>query len=146
MSFNLSTACIYYLNFYDLWKELQSYIHTPSTKDLRKKLLERRILGETLTVKERDPYLCAAGSFFFPGLGQVYCGRILRGVIFLIPAVILTFPYFIISWYAYLDYYDYWRIWWPALQYPISKVIDLIVRVVATYDAYRVAKHTHIQQ
>jgi len=97
-----------------------------------------------LTVKERDPYLCAVGSFFFPGLGQVYCGRILRGIIFLIPAVLLTIPYSIASLAVYLDFgrTEPWRYWVYGLNPLISKIIDFIVRVIATYDAYKVARLT----
>lgn len=95
-----------------------------------------------MTVRERDPYLCAAGSFFFPGLGQVYCGRILRGIVFLIPAVLLTVPYGIISLSVYFDHTATWWMYWSSLITPISKIIDFLVRVIATYDAYRVAELT----
>ena len=107
-------------------------------------------MGEILTVKERDPYLCAAGSFFFPGLGQVYCGRILRGVVFLIPAVLLTIPHslnlLIVAFRWSPPEIASWLQTWYAFITPIDRTIDLIVRVIATYDAYRIAKHTHIQQ
>ena len=99
-----------------------------------------------LTVEERDPYLCAAGSFFFPGLGQVYCGRIVRGIAFLIPAVLLTIPYGLISLSIHVNHFL--PVWWPyltSLITPISKIVDFVVRVIATYDAYNVAKQTHIQ-
>jgi TM2 domain-containing membrane protein YozV len=95
-----------------------------------------------LTAKERDPYLCAAGSFFFPGLGQVYCGRILRGIVFLIPAVLLTIPYGLISLYIYFDLSPTWFSYWTSLITPISRIVDFVVRVVSTYDAYKVAKST----
>ena len=87
--------------------------------------------GYVLNVKERDPYLCAAGSFFFPGLGQVYSGRIIRGILFLIPSVILSVPIIVpvIHWISW-----YWT--------PIAKITDFIVRVIATYDAYRIGKST----
>lgn len=82
---------------------------------------------------ERDPYLCASGSFFFPGLGQVYCGRILRGIIFLVPAVIV----------AVLWYYP-GAIWhYTAVGYSFSftsHVVDFMVRAIATYGAYNIAK------
>jgi TM2 domain-containing membrane protein YozV len=100
-----------------------------------------QIVGETLTVRERDPYLCAAGSFFFPGLGQVYCGRILRGIVFLIPAVLLTIPYGLVSLIYYgpsPTLFSYWTL----LGTPISRIVDFVVRVVSTYDAYKVAKPT----
>jgi len=95
-----------------------------------------------LPIKERDPYLCAAGSFFFPGLGQVYCGRILRGLVFLIPAVVLTIPNAVIYLSLQFNWIDYpfWLSTWSNLLMLISKVVDFIVRALATYDAYRIAK------
>lgn len=100
------------------------------------------MFGETLSTKERDPYLCAAGSFFFPGLGQVYCGRILRGVVFLIPALLLTIPSPLQSLSLYFDYTTTTWIYWISVFPVVSKVVDFIVRVVATYDAYRIARLT----
>ena len=100
-----------------------------------------------MSPRERDPFLCAAGSFFFPGLGQVYCGRILRGLVFLIPAVLLQFPYPLIYIPTYLQWVNY-TYWSPllsvvgVLQSPITKLVDLIVRAIATYDAYKLAKST----
>ena len=94
-----------------------------------------------MTVNERDQYLCAAGSFFFPGLGQVYCGRILRGIIFLIPAVLLTFPYGFFYLFVHLGAPAWWP-YWTYLITPISQITDFVVRVIATYDAYKVAKLT----
>ena len=104
-------------------------------------------LVTTLSVRERDPCLCAAGSFFFPGLGQVYCGKILRGIVFLIPAVLLTIPYGIISLSIYFHWFDYsaWWTYWTALISLISKIIDFVVRVIATYDAYNIAKLTRTE-
>lgn len=101
-----------------------------------------------LSVRERDPFLCAAGSFFFPGLGQVYCGRILRGFFFLIPAILLQVPYPFI----YLLNLRAWTaiptllIPWSVLMGPLSQVIDFIVRAIATYDAYKIAKSTEAAQ
>jgi len=96
-----------------------------------------------LQIKERDPYLCAAGSFFFPGLGQVYCGRILRGLVFLIPAVLLTIPNAVIYLSFNFDWIEFpfgWLTTWSCLLGLISKVVDFIVRAISTYDAYRIAK------
>ncbi len=95
-----------------------------------------------MAVKERDPYLCAAGSFFFPGLGQVYCGRIPRGIVFLIPAVLLTFPYGFFYQFVQLGQVPGWWPYWTSLITPLSKIIDFVVRVIATYDAYKLAKPT----
>ena len=96
--------------------------------------------GGTLVVAERDPYLCAAASFFFPGLGQVYCGRILRGVLFLIPTVLLTLPYGLVSLGIRFDPSVVWWTYWTSLITPISRIVDFIVRVIATYDAFNLAK------
>jgi TM2 domain-containing membrane protein YozV len=96
-----------------------------------------------LSVRERDPYLCAAGSFFFPGLGQVYCGRTLRGIVFLIPAVLLTIPYALISLSIHFSWFGpltQWLTYWSSLVTIVSKIIDFLVRIIATYDAYNVAK------
>ncbi|UCG45258.1 MAG: hypothetical protein JSV58_00285 [Candidatus Bathyarchaeota archaeon] len=92
---------------------------------------------------ERNPYLCAAGAFFFPGLEQVYCGRILRGVTFLIPAILLTIPYGLMALTVHLGFpgVDWWT-YWASLITPISKVVDFAVRVIAAYDAIKVAKLT----
>jgi TM2 domain-containing membrane protein YozV len=96
-----------------------------------------------LTGRERDPYLCAAGSFFFPGLGQVYCGRILRGIVFLIPAVLLTIPYGVFYLIFRLDpIAGSWFAYWSSLASVMLKITDFIVRVIATYDAYKIAKLT----
>jgi hypothetical protein len=95
-----------------------------------------------LPIKERDPYLCAAGSFFFPGLGQVYCGRILRGLVFLIPAVLLTIPNAVIYLSFHFNWIEYpvWLSVWSYLLGLISKVVDFIVRAISAYDAYRIAE------
>jgi len=97
---------------------------------------------------KRDPYLCAAGSFFFPGLGQVYCGRILRGLVFLIPAVLLTVPNAAIylSFHFNLVEYPVWLTTWSYLLGLVSKMVDFIVRALATYDAYRIAKSIEATQ
>jgi hypothetical protein len=100
-----------------------------------------------LSVREREPFLCAAGSFFFPGLGQVYCGKILRGLFFLIPAILLQVPYPFIYLYAYFQstYYATVLTYWSSLFPLVSKLVDLIVRAAATYDAYRIAKSVEVK-
>ena len=98
-----------------------------------------------LKQKERDPFLCAAGSFFFPGLGQVYCGRIARGIVFLTPAVLLTVPYAAISLALYSHLFGIQSTWFSVLSSLIgliSQVVNFIVRVIATYDAYKIAQES----
>ena len=92
---------------------------------------------------ERNPFLCAAGSFFFPGLGQVYCGRIARGIVFLAPAVFLSVPNAAMSLALYFHLFGYQTTWltvWSSLIGLISQVSNFIVRVIATYDAYKIAQ------
>ena len=93
-----------------------------------------------MPVKERDPYLSAAASFFFPGLGQVYCGRILRGIVFLLPAFLLMLLDFFYS-FAAAGSYRGMNIW-VLFDAPISQTVQLFVRIVATYDAYNIARTT----
>jgi hypothetical protein len=96
-----------------------------------------------LPVRERDPYLSAAGSFFLPGLGQVYCGRILRGIVFLVPNLLLSF-------WAYLPYYFVQDsgayLFLSTVPGLVSQIVQFIVRIIATYDAYNVAKSTEVVQ
>lgn len=101
-----------------------------------------------MSVRERDPFLCAAGSFFFPGLGQVYCGKILRGLCFLIPAILLQVPYPFIYLFAFFQspYYGTVLTYWSSLLPLVSQLLDLIVRAVATYDAYKIARSTEAAQ
>ena len=99
-----------------------------------------------MSVRERDPFLCAAGSFFFPGLGQVYCGKILRGILFLVPAVLLHVPYPFIYLAAFFqsDYYATLLTYWSSLLPLVLQLVDLVVRAAATWDAYRIAKSTQV--
>jgi hypothetical protein len=98
-----------------------------------------------LSVRERDPFLCAAGSFFFPGLGQVYCGGIRRGLVFLIPAILLQVPYAFIYLFHPYDWTGFSILFTLSFVLigpvgPVSQVVDFLVRAVATYDAYKIAK------
>jgi len=97
---------------------------------------------KVLSVKERDPYLCAAGSFFFPGLGQVYCGRILRGIIFLVPSILLAIPQLMLSLSIY--WFGSAQFWtpWSYLYTFAYQITEFIVRIIATYDAFTIAQHT----
>jgi len=91
-----------------------------------------------LLVKKRDPYLSAAASFFFPGLGQVYCGRIFRGIVFLLPAFLLMLlDYF----YGFAGSYRGMNLW-VLFATPINQTVQLVVRIIATYDAYNIARTT----
>jgi len=104
------------------------------------KLLEKCCYGDYTAAKERDPYLCAAGSFFLPGLGQVYCGKILRGIVFLVPEVLLVALGALIQYGVQFNCFGSTiaaSLW--ALVSLITKIVDFAVRAVSTYDAYHVA-------
>ena len=96
-----------------------------------------------MPVKERDPYLSAAGSFFFPGLGQVYCGRILRGIVFLVPNLVLSILSYLPLYFIH-DSEAYWLV--SAVPTLLSQIIQFAVRIIATYDAYHLAKSTEAVQ
>jgi TM2 domain-containing membrane protein YozV len=94
-------------------------------------------------VKKRDSYLSAAASFFFPGLGQVYSGRILRGIVFLLPAFLLMLlDYF----YGFAGASYRGMNLWVLFATPINQTVQLVVRIIATYDAYNIARTTEIEK
>jgi TM2 domain-containing membrane protein YozV len=95
-------------------------------------------------VKKRDPYLSAAASFFFPGLGQVYCGRILRGIVYLLPAFLLMLLDFFYVFVAAGSYRG--MNLWVLFDAPISQIVQLFVRIIATYDAYNIARTTETEK
>ncbi|MDP3696468.1 MAG: hypothetical protein Q8R55_00365 [Candidatus Taylorbacteria bacterium] len=64
-------------------------------------------------MKNKNPGIAAVLSFIIPGLGQIYCERIGRGIAFLVAAII---------------------------GYMIFVVPGLIVALVATFDALNLAK------
>lgn len=94
-------------------------------------------------MKERDPYLSAAGSFFFPGLGQVYCGRIFRGIVFLVPNLLLSILNYLPLYFVH-DSGAYWLL--SAVPNLLGQIVQFAVRIIATYDAYNVAKSTEVVQ
>jgi TM2 domain-containing membrane protein YozV len=94
-------------------------------------------------VKERDPCLSAAGSFFFPGLGQVYCGRIFRGIVFLVPTLLLSILNYLPLYFVH-DSGAYWLL--STVPGLLGQIVQFAVRIIATYDAYNVAKSTEVVQ
>jgi TM2 domain-containing membrane protein YozV len=95
-----------------------------------------------LLEKKRDHYLSAAASFFLPGLGQVYCGRILRGIVFLVPSLLLVL---LDSFLGFNINYGGINLW-IFYATPVNQIVEFAVRIVATYDAYNLAKGTGVIQ
>lgn len=69
-----------------------------------------------------NPILALVISFFFPGLGSVYAGKTMMGVVIFIIAIILALLYTMVSFYLIILY--------------------IIVWLYAMYDAYTTAKAT----
>jgi hypothetical protein len=67
-----------------------------------------------------------------------------KGNSFPYSTVLLTIPYGIISLFTQSPWFEYssWWSYWFSLLSLLPKAIDFIVRVIATYDAYNVAKLT----
>lgn len=81
------------------------------------------------------PLLAAGASFFQPGLGQILCGRIKRGIALLFPGYILYFIFAIIEITGILESPLIQGVPWMVAFYSL----DLAVRIWAVYDAYRIA-------
>ena len=84
------------------------------------------------TTATRKPWVALALSLATPGLGHLYCGRLLKGVM-LVAAVSLTAPVWIVASYA------------PPTSALLICVLVLIPGVIAVYaytllDAYRLAR------
>jgi len=70
----------------------------------------------------KNPILAAVLSFIIPGLGEIYLGKLMMGVILIILVIILTTAIFTITGYAWILY--------------------IIVWLYAIYDSYTGAKAT----
>ncbi len=101
-------------------------------------------------IKERkNTGIAAVLSFFYPGLGQIYNGQILKGFLFLAIQTILVFIAIFIVFFGglavlfgiatgmqggYLAGY--------GLFVTIGVVSNIILRIYVVYDAYNTAKRT----
>lgn len=71
-----------------------------------------------------NPILALVISFFFPGLGSVYAGKTMMGIVIFIIAIILAILYSMVF---------YWLI-----------ILYIIVWIYGMYDAYTTAKATEV--
>jgi TM2 domain-containing membrane protein YozV len=69
-----------------------------------------------------NPILAAVLSLILPGLGQIYAGKMMMGIVLIIVAIILYIASNMISMYI--------------------GILSLIVLIYAIYDAYTTAKAT----
>jgi TM2 domain-containing membrane protein YozV len=75
--------------------------------------------------KVANPILAVVISFFFPGLGSVYAGKTMMGIIIFIIAIILAVLYSMVNFYIIILY--------------------IIVWLYGMYDAYTTAKATEVE-
>ncbi len=88
------------------------------------------------------PILAAAASFWQPGLGQILCGKIKRGILVLVLSWLTNISNSILNWVYAMRWLSY-QLWYQFF-YPISMVmsfITLFIRIWAVYDAYRIASN-----
>lgn len=81
---------------------------------------------------EKYPVLAAGASFWQPGLGQILCGKIKRGIAFLFPSIVLIIN-------EILNYSILTTIISRYVLMMLLTVIHLIVRILSVYDAYQIA-------
>lgn len=82
------------------------------------------------------PFLAAGASFIQPGLGQILCVRIRRGIAFLFPRFILMLFFYLITILYELGLIPPLQNWYLI---PLN-TLSLAVRVISVYDAYRITK------
>jgi TM2 domain-containing membrane protein YozV len=95
------------------------------------------------TVVAKYPVVAAGASFFQPGLGQILCGRLMRGILFLLPHVglyLIIYALNIVSVFGYIDITKAARI--QQFFMFVHHITEFIVRIWATYDAYNLTKVT----
>lgn len=68
-----------------------------------------------------NPILAAILSFFIPGLGQFYCGNLMKGIAFFVVAIILAAVVLMV-----------FKAW-------LYSIISLLFSLYAAYDAYNMA-------
>ncbi|HMK54028.1 MAG TPA: hypothetical protein VK444_04520 [Methanobacteriaceae archaeon] len=69
-----------------------------------------------------NPLIAAVISFFLPGIGSVYAGKTMMGIVIFIIAIILAIAYTMVNFYIIILY--------------------IIVWLYGMYDAYTTAKAT----
>jgi LCP family protein required for cell wall assembly len=86
-----------------------------------------------------SPILAAVLSFFIPGLGQIYAGRVLRGVLIAVPQFVVLG---ILAWIWMTNGSGYLAGWLGvnAFSVAVVNVIMLVYRALAVVDAYLVAR------
>jgi signal peptidase I len=87
----------------------------------------------------RRPWLAGLLSLFMPGLGQVYCGRFARGMVFALVFTIVIPALFALLAYASASLQNHYVL----LMLPIS-VLLLLVWFLSIIDAVRLAKRTEL--
>ncbi|AUB55217.1 MULTISPECIES: hypothetical protein [Methanobacterium] len=68
----------------------------------------------------KNPIIAAILSFLIPGLGEIYAGKTMMGIILVIIAIILTAAIYMVTFYAWIVY--------------------IIVWIYSIYDSYTTAK------
>ncbi|MBI4813814.1 MAG: hypothetical protein HY802_05830 [Methanobacterium sp.] len=68
----------------------------------------------------KNPILAAILSFIIPGLGEIYAGKTMMGIVLVILTIILTAAIYMVTSYAWIAY--------------------IIVWLYAIYDSYTTAK------
>ncbi len=89
---------------------------------------------QTSLDSERNPYLAAALTLIMPGLGQVYCGLLLRGLGFMALSTLL------ILWIVFG--FSEAILGNPDVVLLVNLLLLGLVLVVPAYDAYRQARRT----
>ena len=72
-----------------------------------------------------NPILALVISFFLPGIGSVYAGKVMMGIVIFIIAIILALLYTMVS---------FWLV-----------ILYIIVWIYGMYDAYTTAKATEVE-
>lgn len=90
----------------------------------------------TMPVDQKEPIIAVILSIILPGVGQIYVGRVLRGVLILLflPlfALLSFLPAFMIS--DETSFYSF--LWWNI----VAAIIIIIVYVWQIVDAYKLAE------
>lgn len=84
---------------------------------------QKKIETSSVTIGTKNPGLAAVLSLLIPGLGQIYAGRIGRGLIFLFLVIPLTVIIAMFLWYLFLPVF-----------------LPLAFWIWNIYDAYNICK------